>query len=214
MTRVKLCLVTFGVIVGTVGVLHGSAELLKGATPVESHFVEALPEGWPNSVFHSLTEGSPVFTILTDIPFFVLGILAISVSTVLIVCSATVFRSRGLRTGSLLLAVLSAGVFLFGAGTGTPLFVSAPVVVTGLLATRSTERSKKTKASGRRTLYGFWSFYWLHIFSWVLFFPGLFVFSFYADIPPALFLFAFLSMPVGALGALAFGYTYDRTTPA
>ena len=43
----------------------------------------------------------------------------------------------------------------------------------------------------------FSSFYGLHIASWVLFFPGLFVYSFYGDIPTAVFLIAFVSMPVG-----------------
>ncbi|MBT8246651.1 MAG: hypothetical protein KJN73_02475, partial [Acidimicrobiia bacterium] len=67
-----------------------------------------------------------------------------------------------------------------------------------------------TEHSKRRILAAFNSFYLLHIGSWVLFFPGLFVYSFYAEIPTALFLFAFVSMPIGTLGALIFGYQYDK----
>mgnify|MGYP001822200318 CR=1 FL=1 len=212
MTKIKLCLVTFGVIVGIVGLLHGSAELLRGSELVESRSVEALPEGWPNSEFRSLTSGSPVFSLLTGIPFYVLGILAISVSTTLIVCSATVLKRADLGVASLLLALLSVGVFLFGAGVGTPVIVSAPVIVTGILSTVRTKTRQRSETSKRRLLLAFNSFYGLHILSWILFFPGLFVYSFYAEISPALFLVAFVSMPVGTLGALASGYLYDKTT--
>ena len=68
MTKVRLCMVTFGVIVGIVGILHGIAELLQGSEVVASRSVEALPQGWPNEEFNSMTEGSPVFTVLTDLP--------------------------------------------------------------------------------------------------------------------------------------------------
>lgn len=210
MTKLKLCFVTFGVIVGIVGILHGSAELLQGSTLVESRSVEALPEGWPNSEFNSMTNGSPVYSILTDIPFYVLGILAISVSIALIVSSVTVIKTKEMRVASLLFALLSVGIFLFGAGRGTPVAVSLPVVIAGLLSAARTGTRERTEHSKRRILAAFNSFYWLHIGSWVLFFPGLFVYSFYAEIPTALFLFAFVSMPIGTLGALIFGYQYDK----
>ena len=210
MTKLKLCFVTFGVIVGVVGILHGSAELLQGSTLVESRSVEALPEGWPNSEFNSMTNGSPVFSILTDVPFYVLGILAISISIALIVSSATVIKTKEMRVASLLFALLSVGIFLFGAGRGTPVAVSLPVVIAGLLSAARTGTRERTEHSKRRILAAFNSFYWLHIGSWVLFFPGLFVYSFYAEIPTALFLFAFVSMPIGTLGALIFGYQYDK----
>jgi hypothetical protein len=209
MTKIRLCLITFGVIVGIVGFLHGSAELLRGSTLVERRSVEALPEGWPNSEFHSMTRGSPVFSILTDIPFYVLGILAILVSVTLIVCSVTVFKTMELRAASLLFAVLSVGIFLFGAGRGTPVAVSLPVVIAGLLSAANTTRSERTAESKQRLLTTFRSFYWLHIGSWLLFFPGLFVFSFYAEIPIALFVVAFVSMPIGTIGSLISGYRYD-----
>lgn len=211
MTKLKLCLVTFGVIVGIVGVLHGSAELLQGSTLVDSRSVEALPNNWPNAGFYSMTSGSPVFSILTGIPFYVLGILAISVSTALIVCSVTVFKSKGLGVGSLLFAALSVGIFLFGAGGGTPVIVSAPVIIAGIVSTVRTGKRERSEAGKRRISSAFTFFYWLHILSWLLFFPGLFVYSFYGGITPALFLLAFVSMPIGTLGALVFGYLHDKT---
>jgi len=212
MTKIKLCLVTFGVIVGIVGILHGSAELLQGSALVESRSVEALPENWPNREFYELSSGSPVFTILTDIPFYVLGILAISVSITLIVLSVTFFKKENLGVSLFLFGVLNVGIFMFGAGQGTPVIVSAPVIIAGVLSIIRTGRKERSESSKRTILHAFNFFYWLHIFSWVLFFPGLFVYSFYAEISPALFAFAFISMPIGTLGALIFGYQYDKTT--
>ncbi len=101
-SKIEKCFIAFGVIVGIVGILHGSAELLQGSALVESRSISALPGNWPNNGFYSMTQGSPVFSILTDIPFYVLGILAISVSTTLIVLSATVFKKGKLGVGLLL----------------------------------------------------------------------------------------------------------------
>ena len=71
---------------------------------------------------------------------------------------------------------------------------------------------KKTRsaASQSRLLPLFRTFYWSHIASWVLFFPGLFILSFYQEIPFWLFLIAFVSMPVSSLGSLICALIYDR----
>ena len=159
-----------------------------------------------------MTRGSPVFSVLTDLPFYVLGTLAILTSTLLIVCSLTLVKTQEMKFASLVFAVLSVGVFLFGAGTGTPLSVSLPVVIVGLLSAYRPETRKRGELSKRRMRSAFTTFYWLHIASWVLFFPGLFVYSFYGAIPTAVFLVSFVSMPVGTWGALVFGYQYDRAT--
>lgn len=209
MTKIKLCLVTFGVIIGIVGILHGSAELLKGSTLVESHFTEALPENWPNNEFYTVMKGSPVFSLLTGIPHYVLGLLAISVSILLIVFSVT--RLEDDKIGLLLFSLLSMGIFLFGAGEGTPIAISIPLIIFGILSLIITKKKKRSDSSKRIILSSFYLFYWLQIFSWVLFFPGLFVLSFYQKIPQALFLFDFMLMPISILGALIFGLLYDKT---
>ena len=211
MTKIKLCLVTFGVIIGIIGALHGSASLMKGATIVESNTVEVMQEGWPNDEFYTLSNGSPVFTILTGIPFYALGILAISVSTTLIVFSITVIKRKKLAIGLILFAVLNVAIFLFGAGTGTPLFIGVPTVIAGIVSIVRTEKKERSESSKRTILYSFWLFYGLHIFSWILFFPGLFILSFYTEISTALFAFTFISMPIGVLGALITGSLYDKT---
>ena len=211
MTKIKLCLVTFGILIGIVGALHGSASLLKGPVLVESNTVEVMVEGWPNDEFYTLSNGSPVFTILTGIPFYALGILAISISTTLIVFSSTFFKSQNLSTGLILFTLLNVGIFLFGAGTGTPLFIGLPMVIAGVISIVRPEKKERNESSKQRMLYSFWFFYGLHIFSWILFFPGLFILSFYTEISPALFAFTFLSMPVGVLGAVVTGYLLDTT---
>ena len=211
MSKIKLCLVTFGIIIGIVGALHGSASLFKGPILVDSNTVEVMKEGWPNDEFYTLSNGSPVFTILTGIPFFALGILAISVSTTLIVFSITAIKRKKLAIGLILFAVFNVGIFLFGAGTGTPLFIGLPMVIAGIVSIVRTEKKGRSESSKQTILYSFWFFYGLHIFSWILFFPGLFILSFYTEISTALFAFAFISMPIGVLGALIAGYLYDAT---
>ncbi|MFN3199575.1 MAG: hypothetical protein ACE366_14310 [Bradymonadia bacterium] len=212
MKKVELCLITFGVIIGIIGVLHGCAELLQGSALVGSQSTAAMPEGWPNSEFHTLMKGSPVFTLLTGIPFFALGLLAISVSITMIVCSLTVVRLN--RFGLAVFALLSAGIFLFGAGRGTPVAVSMPVLVFGVASLAMPGTKTRSSAAIRRLRFWFNAFYWLHIFSWVLFFPGLFILSFYGEIPTALFIFDFAAMPVSVLGALISGFMLDRSYSA
>ncbi len=211
MSKVKLCLVSFGIIIGIIGALHGSASLMKGSTLVESNTVEVMMEGWPNDEFYTVSNGSPVFTILTGIPFYALGILAISVSTTLIVVSTTAIKKNKLAVGLSLFALLNVGIFLFGAGTGTPLFIGLPMVTAGIVSIFRTGKKERSELSKRRILYSFWFFYGLHIFSWVMFFPGFFILSFYAEISTALFAFTFISMPIGVLGALISGFLYDKS---
>lgn len=207
---VQLCMVTFGVIIGIVGILHGGAELLKGPLLVEGNSVQALPTNWPNESFYTLTRGSPVFSLLTGIPFFALGILAITVSIALIVTSLTVLRLEW--SGLVLFLLLSVGIFLFGAGRGTPVAISLPVLVFGALSLLRNTTKQRSESATRRILLLFNLFFWSHITSWIVFFPGLFILSFYQDIPFWLFVVAFASMPISSLGSLICGLMYDKTT--
>jgi ABC-type amino acid transport system permease subunit len=93
-SKIHLCFVVFGVIIGIIGIMHGCAELLQGSTLVESNSIPAMPLNWPNNEFHKVMQGSPVFSILTGIPYFVLGLLAISVSITMIVFSLTYLKNN------------------------------------------------------------------------------------------------------------------------
>jgi hypothetical protein len=67
-SKIHLCFVVFGVIIGIIGIMHGCAELLQGSTLVESNSIPRMPLNWPNNEFHKVMQGSPVFSILTGIP--------------------------------------------------------------------------------------------------------------------------------------------------
>ena len=103
------------------------------------------------------------------------------------------------------------GIFLFGAGQGTPVAVSIPLIIFGILSLIITKKKKRSESGKRIILSSFYLFYGLQVFSSVLFFPGLFVLSFYQKIPQGLFMFDFMIMPISILGALIFGLLYDNT---
>lgn len=208
-SKIQLCFQVFGVIIGIIGILHGSAELLQGNILVEGGKVTALPENWPNDEFYTLMKGAPVFSLLSGIPYYVLGLLAISISIVLIVFSARFFKLN--TKGIFLFAFFSLGIFLFGAGEGTPIAISFPLIVFGILLALFPKKKERSASSKRMILNGFNIFYALQIFSWALFFPGLFVLSFYQEIPQWLFLFDFMIMLISILGAGIFGLMYDKT---
>jgi hypothetical protein len=208
-SKIQLCFIVFGIIIGIVGILHGGAELFKGSELIQSHSVKALPQNWPNTEFNLLMKGAPVFSLLTDIPHYVLGLLAISVSIVLIVFSAKFFRLDFKRI--LLFALLSLGIFLFGAGEGTPIAISLPLVIFGIILLLFAKKKERSESSKRTILSLFNILFGLQIFSWVLFFPGLFVLSFYQKIPQWLFLFDFMIMPISIIGALISALLYDKT---
>lgn len=130
--------------------------------------------------------GAPVFSVLINIPHYVLGLLAIFFSVALIVFSVKFFRLN--FKGVLLFAILSLGIYLFGAGEGTPIAVSFPLIIFGTILLLFPNKKERSKSRKRNILFGFNLFYGLQIFSWVLFFPGLFVLSFYQEIPPMAFL--------------------------
>ena len=209
LSKIQLSFKTFGVIIGIIGILHGGAELLQGNILVEGCKIPAMPENWPNYEFYTLMKGAPVYSMLAGIPYYVLGLLAISVSIALIVFSANFFRLN--FKGIFLFALLSLGIFLFGAGEGTPIAISLPLIIAGILSLLFTKNKEKSESSKRVNLAGFTVFYWLQIFSWVLFFPGLFVMSFYQEIPQWLFLFDFMIMPISIIGAMIFGFRHDKT---
>ncbi len=207
-SKVQLCIVTFGVIIGIVGILHGIGEILQGSKIVESNMLKALPDNWPNREFFKVMEGQPAFSLFTGIPFYLLGIFAIIVSSLLILHSLFFIEKKN---GLLIFAILNIGVALFGAGVGTPVTLGIPLVIFGIISSRPRAQKNRSESSKKLTLQLFNIFYGLQIFSWILFFPGLVIVSFYGEIPQALFLFDFMIMPISILGALIFGLRYDNT---
>ncbi len=210
MSKIKLCLVTFGIITGIIGILHGCAELLNGSLLVEQQNVAALPVNWPNQAFYSKMQGAPVFSLLTGIPYYVIGLLAISVSITFIACSLTVIDVS--KSGIIIFSLLNVAIFCFGAGRGTPVIEGIPTIIAAVLSLKLTKR-ERSLSSKTKLLVLFNFFYWWNIVSWVLFVPVIFPLSFYQEIPTFLFLFMGLSMPIATIGALTTGFMYDKAIP-
>lgn len=208
MNKVQLSMVSFGIIIGLVGILHGIGEILQGSALVTDNMITALPDNWPNAEFFTVMEGQPAFSLFTGIPFYLLGIFAIVVSIALILHSVFFIAKKN---GLLIFALLNVGVALFGAGVGTPITLGLPLVVFAWIAKRYHKPKERSKSVDKLNLRIFNLFYGLQIFSWVLFCPGLVIVSAYGKIPEALFLFDFMLMPVSILGALIFGLRYENT---
>ncbi|MEL6673089.1 MAG: hypothetical protein AAFR61_12885 [Bacteroidota bacterium] len=207
-SKIQLCLISFGVIIGIVGILHGIPEILQGSSLVESHSVKALPENWPNQELFTVLNGQPAYSMLTGIPFYLLGILAIAVSTALII-HCVFFLER--KNGLLMFALLNVGVALLGAGVGTPLIMGIPLVIFGIIANRYPRKKERRESTDQLNLLLFRIFYALQIASWVLFFPGFVIISSFGKIPEAVFMIDFMIMPISILGALIFGLRYEHT---
>ncbi len=114
---------TLGAIVGLVGVEHGFLEVLQGNAPTNGLVIDAI--GPAQKLWLGATE--PAFTIMPT--FFISGILAMIIGTLIIVW-AVAFIQR--KHGSLVLLLLSILLFMVGGGS-PPIFLG---VIASLVATR------------------------------------------------------------------------------
>lgn len=207
-TEMHLCLMVFGVVIGVVGLIHGGGALMQGSAIIEGHSPSALPENWPNTEFYELTMGSPVYTILTGIQFRTLGLLAVSVSTALIVFSLFYLKTRN---GIWILTALMLCVFLFGAGRGTPVAIGVPLIFFWTLSKVITKKKSRSAATVNVLSVSISISIWLHVLSWVAFFPGFILLSHFAVVPLALFVADFVIMPITLLTALICSLIHDNS---
>lgn len=207
-SKIQLSLKTFGIIIGAVGILHGIPEIIQGSSIVQSNSITALPENWPNSELYTLLQGQPANSILTGIPFYLLGVLAILISTALIIHSLFFIQKK---SGLLIFALLNIGIALFGAGTGTPIMMGIPLLIFAIVSKRYDKKKERSESANKLNQLLFRIFYGLQVFCWILFFPGFVIISSLGEIPQPLFLFDFMIMPISILGALIFGLRFDNT---
>jgi hypothetical protein len=207
-TKMHLCLMVFGVVIGVVGLIHGGGTLMQGSAIVEGHSPSALPENWPNAEFYELTMGSPVYTILTGIQFRTLGLLAVLVSTALIVFSLFYLK---IRNGILIFTVLLLCVFLFGAGRGTPVAIGIPLICFWALSKIMTKKKTRSETAMKYLSASLSIAIWLHVLSWVVFFPGFILLSNFGDVPLTLFVVDFVIMPITLLTALICSLIHDNS---
>lgn len=206
--KTHLSVVVFGTIVGIVGVIHGGAALLQGARLVDATVVTAFPKDWPNPTYYELAKGGPVFTVFRGMPFLVQGLAACLISIGLIAYSLRFLRPDS--TPYLFIA-FNVGVFLFGAGIGTPISIGLPVVVFWLFAKRMAR--KKQRSARQLRLLSISVYFWLgvHALSWVLFFPVFIIMSTQMPIPKPLFDLSFMLMPISVLAAMISALIFDTT---
>lgn len=207
-TRLGKSLSYLGVTIGFVGMTHGIPEILQGESLVASNNFNAFPHNWPNKDMFELLQGQPAVTILTDIPFYMLGILAMLASSAIIVFSAYFLNSK---RNLLAFFILNTAVLLFGAGGGNPVLIGIPVLVTVLISKYFGKRKRRADLSDVLNLKLNQLFLRMHILSWFLLFPGIFILDALGVRPDALFYIAVVIMPVSVLGVLVFGYRYDNT---
>lgn len=207
-SKLKLMVVTVGIITGVIGILSGSSQLLSGSLLIEGNNINALPLNFPNLELYTKMNGYGVFTLLSGIPYFANGLLAITASITLIVCCLTVVEIS--KSGILFFFLLNVIILCFGASITIPILEGFPAAGIALLALFM--KDKERDVSSKRNLLALFNFfYWWNIFSWVLFFPVMFVMSFYGEIPQPLFMFMGLSMPIATIGALITGLIYDKS---
>lgn len=207
-TKLGKSLRYFGVLIGLIGMTHGIPEILQGDSVVKTNNFNAFPDNWPNDHMFELLQGQPAVTILTDIPFYVLGILAILVSLALIVYSAFFLNAR---RSLLVFSILNTCILLFGAGGGNPVLIGFPTILAVLIFRYVGKKKKRTDASDALTLKLFRVFLSMHMLSWILLFPGIFIIDGFGFKPDNLFFFAVMMMPISLLGTLIFAYRYDST---
>ena len=207
-TKLGKSLSYLGVTIGFVGMTHGIPELMQGDKLVTSNNFNAFPDNWPNEYMFELLQGQPAVTILTDIPFYVLGILAMLASLAIIIYSAFYLNSK---RGLLVFFILNTAVLLFGAGGGNPVLIGLPSIIAVLIFNYFGKRKKRSDASDALNFRLNRLFLRMHISSWFLLFPGIFILDALGVKPDPLFFIAVMIMPISVLGTLIFAYRYDNT---
>ena len=114
---------TFGALVGLIGIEHGLGEVLQGSS---------VPAGivilsWPGSAFFAILGGEPALTVVPNL--LLTGVLAILFSLLYLGWSL-LFVQR--QHGGLILILLAIAMFLAGGGIFPPVFG----VILGVAATR------------------------------------------------------------------------------
>lgn len=188
-SKTKLSVSTFGTILGIAGIEHGIGEILQGNTiPSEPMF-----QSWPNNQYYEILAGEPAFTIVPNLSFFVIGILAIIFSTLLITWSIFFIDNK---FGGPVLILLTLCQFLFGAGMAGPILIG---VIIGLAATRidSEFNWMNNHDSIRIKLAPVWKIsYITSVVSWFSLWPGLVILSVFITLidPSIVIIFTFISL--------------------
>lgn len=178
MKKTKLSVATFGSILGIVGIEHGIGEILQGTSIPGSVFIEF----WPDDTLYDILANEPAFTVLSGIPIYITGIIAILVSTLIIILSMFFLEKK---YSKFIFPVLIILLFLFGGGMAGPILM-------GILLSWATFRINsevnliKKKKPVWELLQSLWKIvYPVSIISWFSLWPGLVLLGAVGIIPDA-----------------------------
>ena len=116
MSKTKLSISTFSSILGIAGIEHGVGEILQGNIKPDSFFIKS----WPNNKHYDILAGEPAVTILTGIPIFITGIIAILISALIIFWA--IFYAKQKHSVMIFIGLV-VSLFLFGGGIAGPLLM-------------------------------------------------------------------------------------------
>lgn len=170
MNKKRLSISTFGAILGIAGIEHGIGEILQGKRKPEGAFFQS----WPDNNLYNILAGEPAFTVLTNLPLFITGVIAVIISLLLITWAAFYIESK---YGGPILLGLTFCQFLFGAGIAGPLLIG---IIISLTATKINSASNwwKNHHTLRNTFIPVWKYaYPISIVSWFSMWPGLVIFG-------------------------------------
>jgi len=166
MKKTKLSTAAFGTILGIAGIEHGVGEILQGNKIAGNLFIKS----WPDNRLYDILAGEPAFTILTELPIYITGIIAIIVSSLIIVW-AVFFLER--KYGKFIFTGLILSQFLFGGG------MAGPVLMGILLSWVSFKiDSKKQLFKNNKQIWKILKAMWKYVFPisivcWFSLWPGL-----------------------------------------
>jgi hypothetical protein len=181
---------TFGALVGLIGIEHGLGEVLQGSS---------VPAGivilsWPGSAFFAILGGEPALTVVPNL--LLTGVLAILFSLLYLGWSL-LFVQR--QHGGLILILLAIAMFLAGGGIFPPVFG----VILGVAATRihaPLTDGHVNCSPGRHLLAKLWPwFFGACLISWLGMFPGVALLSYFFGVENTSLIFILLICMFGFL---------------
>ncbi len=182
---------SFGALVGLIGIEHGLGEILQG---------NAAPSGlmfpsWPGSAFFQILNGEPAISIIPNLLFT--GILAILASLAYLAWSILLVDRRH---SSLVLALISILMLLFGGGIFPPIFGLLLAAAATRINSPLTWCRKHLSPGVRRSMGAIWPWaFGAALFSWLSMFPGIPVLSYYFGLENETLIFILLAGMFGFL---------------
>lgn len=207
MRKAKISLSTFGVILGIAGIEHGIGEILQGSKKVGVHFFES----WPDNELYEVLAGEPAFSVITEITFINVGIIAIIVSIMMTICSIFFIDKS---YGSILFLILNILMFGFGAGFAGPIIIGIPIVIFSMFLRRDRTAKIRSDRYMKFIRGSFNIFYALSIVSWFMMWPGFVLISNFYRFSTGMQSIVYI---VGGISMVLFfvtnilGMLYDRT---